>query len=296
MEKELLSIVQTFKEYQPLLYGAEIHVHTDHRNLTYSKNLNSQRVIRWHLFIEEFHPQFHYILTGANNVIANTLSRVPRSSEEEESAVDKAPATMPQDDLDDSFFALEIDDPSLTTCLLHYPQLPENIVFPLEYGLIADRQQQDDGLLETMQEQSQQFHYIQLGQHNVICYTKNENDPWKICIPETLVHPIITWYHKRLNHIGMTRLTCTIATLFYNPHLKRNIEEIVQHCDVCQRYKINNVQYGKLPPREAEIAPWQEVAVDLIGPWKVKCAGQELTFNMLACINTVTNLGRTHLN
>jgi len=49
-------------------------------------------------------------------------------------------------------------------------------------------------------------------------------------------------------------------------------------------YKINNVQYG-----EAEIALWQENAVDLIGPWKVKYPGQELIFNALMCINTVTN-------
>ena len=121
MEKELLSIVQTFKEYQPLLYGAEIHVHTDHRNLTYSKNLNSQRVIRWHLFIEEFHPQFHYI-TGPNNVLADALSRVPRSLEEEENAnaVDKATTLTSQSELD-SFFAIKIDDINLITSLLHYP-------------------------------------------------------------------------------------------------------------------------------------------------------------------------------
>jgi len=147
--------------------------------------------------------------------------------------------------------------------------------------LIADRQQQDIGLLETMQEQPQHFHNMQMGQHNLICYIKNENNPWKICIPETLVIPIIKWNHERLNHIGMTRLNQTIATHFYHPHLKRSIEEFVQHCNVCHRYKLNNVQYGELPPHEAEVAPWQEVAVDLIGPWKVQCTGQQLTFNAL---------------
>ena len=63
-----------------------------------------------------------------------------------------------------------------------------------------------------------------IGTTQCICYAKNENDPWKICIPETLVHPIITWYHEWLNHIGMTSLTCTIAIHFYHPHLKCNIK------------------------------------------------------------------------
>lgn len=113
-----------------------------------------------------------------------------------------------------------LDKSSLTTCLLHYTQLPDIIVFPLKYSLIADQQQQDEGLLETMEEKPQKFHYIQLGKHNIICYIKQENELWKICIPESLVYSIMKWYHEQLNHIGMTRLTCTIATHFYHFHLK----------------------------------------------------------------------------
>jgi hypothetical protein len=37
-------------------------------------------------------------------------------------------------------------------------------------------------------------------------------------------------------------------------------------------------------------ASWEEVNINLIGPWKVKVNGQQVEFNALTCIDTALNL------
>ncbi len=37
-------------------------------------------------------------------------------------------------------------------------------------------------------------------------------------------------------------------------------------------------------------ANWEEAAINLIGPWKVKVNGQQVEFNALNCIDVATNL------
>ena len=70
MEKE----VATLKEFRSMLLGAEIHIHTDHKNLTFD-NLSTQRVLRWRSYVEKYSPKLHHI-EGPKNILADNLSRL----------------------------------------------------------------------------------------------------------------------------------------------------------------------------------------------------------------------------
>ena len=82
-ERELLSIVETLKEYRNILLGHEITVYTDHKNLVY-KHFNTERVMCWRLLLEEFGPKLLYF-KGGDNIVADALSRM-RMTEEDFSA------------------------------------------------------------------------------------------------------------------------------------------------------------------------------------------------------------------
>ena len=265
IEKELLSVVETLRTFRSMLLGAVIHIYTDHKNLTYD-TLTTQRVLRWRLFIEEFHPTFHCI-KGIDNVIADAISRLPQCTE---SIVD-TDLIQPNLDTDHNAeaFSLEFDNSTPLQCLLYHPVLPEEIIFPLEYSLLHIHQLQDRSLLQQQQMHPQKYLTITLDGINLICHITSLGAPWCIVIPDTLLDPILLWYHQILSHIGMTRLYNTISVHFYHSSLKCRIETMIQSCDICQRTKLPGMGYSHLPPRETLVAPWFEVAVDLIGPWQV---------------------------
>ena len=73
-ERELLSIVETLKEFRHVPSDPQIKVYINHKYLIYP-SFNTERVMRWRLILEEFSPELVYI-KGSNDIVADALSRV----------------------------------------------------------------------------------------------------------------------------------------------------------------------------------------------------------------------------
>jgi hypothetical protein len=80
-ERELLPTVETLKEFRMILLGHEIIIWTDHKNLIHN-DLKTERVLCWRLLMEEHSPDISYI-KGPENIVADTLSRLPTTNNPE---------------------------------------------------------------------------------------------------------------------------------------------------------------------------------------------------------------------
>ena len=62
MEKDLLRIVETHREFKTVLLGYEIKIHKDHKDLVHETLLIfSNLVMKWRLIIEEYSPNSCYM-------------------------------------------------------------------------------------------------------------------------------------------------------------------------------------------------------------------------------------------
>ena len=71
LEMELLSIVETLKEFRTILLDQILRTYTDNKTCT-CKHFNTNRVLIWRLILEEYGPDIEYI-QGEKNILADAL-------------------------------------------------------------------------------------------------------------------------------------------------------------------------------------------------------------------------------
>jgi hypothetical protein len=161
----------------------------------------------------------------------------------------------------------------------------------MNHAHICELQQQDKQLLALQVKNLDNYVNLQLGDNadDIICYKKDPTQPnWKIALPELMVVDTVKWFHQVMGDPGEKRLQETLNQDYHHPRLRYHIEKL--KCKDCQKYKLEGRGYSLLPKQEVRIVPWKEVAINLIGPWKVKVNGQQVELNALTCIDTASNL------
>jgi hypothetical protein len=161
--------VEVLKEFRKILLGQELIVHTDHENLTYKK-FNSDHVMRWQLFIEEYSPNLCYI-KGEKNIVANALSQLELLCE----PMEEAHFT---EELCSSLYAKEEITPS---------------DYPLFYAALGAGQAKDKQILKILQKKSspyvlKSFHGVGTSRE-LICYKDK-----MVVVPASQQVQIIDWY------------------------------------------------------------------------------------------------------
>jgi hypothetical protein len=147
-----------------MLLGHKIVIRMDHKNLVHpNSHHSSDSVLRQRLLIEEYGAELEYV-KGENNVVADTLSRLPT----------------------EEIFAFS---PS------------KDDAFPLDLATIAAMQQQDKELQLALAKDTSQKKYKKnmTDQQELTVCTATE----AIYVPAELRTTILHWYHDCLQHPGV---------------------------------------------------------------------------------------------
>ncbi|KAL7548020.1 hypothetical protein ACHAWF_011299 [Thalassiosira exigua] len=205
MEKDMLSTVAALHEFRLMLLSANVHVFTDHKNLTFD-SIKTQRVLRWRNQVKEFLPVLHYI-EGPKNILADNLSRLHRLVTLAQLAEGKnlvKPAVASDDeDKDEAIFLDQLRSGVIDNnirnsfeCYLNLPESETPEQNPLSYAYICEKQQADAKLLALQRKFPNNFINKTLDDDidDIICYIKKNDDPntqWRIALPESMLEETV---------------------------------------------------------------------------------------------------------
>lgn len=256
-EKECLAVVWAISKFRPYLYGRPFRAISDHHSLCWLANLKdpSGRLARWSLRLQEYDITVVY-KSGRKHSDADCLSRAP---------LDSTASTSAEDGQDFPFVGAvtlsqmaqhQQSDPELVLLIRHLNGEPVDVprVFSRSLSSFILR--------------------------NGVLYKRNfehSTETFLLVVPSTLRSEILEACHDdpSAGHLGVSRTVARIRTKYYWPRLLNSVQHYVRTCRDCQRRKTPPLKpAGLLQPVEPPESPFEQVGMDLLGPFPTSSSGK----------------------
>ena len=270
-EKEQLALVHCLEHWRHYLLGAESIAYTDNiatRHIRTSQNLSS-RQIRWLQVIGRYNVDIRHI-AGIDNKAADTLSRLNVLDGEEE-------------DVDGSVHNEEEVNREMENVHGHNDEKEDDAIGNEDW---ANDYALDEELMEFC------FHAGNLRpeyrlRHGVIW------DGARIVVPHSKVLEILRLHHNSplSGHLGICKTYDLVSRKYWFPHMRQDIQQFVQACDICQRNKTERYPTrGLLEPLQIPVQKWHSISMDWISGLPTSSVGNDC---ILTIIDRMTHM--THL-
>lgn len=244
-ELEALAVKWSLDQLRPYLIGRKFSVVTDHHALCWLLKYKegNQRLLRWSLSLQEFDFEVIY-KTGRLHYAPDCLSRLPFTESSSKVRI------------------LQVTDG--VTSLTDIPGEQRRDTFchgiiELLHGQSGTRKQQRRARKKFLI-------------HGDVLYRVDQgpvHQRFLMCLPQSQVDHVLRELHggKYGAHMGIRRTYEAVRAKYYWPKAFSAVKKFVQHCDLCQRYKVSTFSSGLLQPVPVH-APFHTVGLDIIGPFK----------------------------
>ena len=257
-EKEALACVWSVKKWDRYLRGQRFKLRTDHSSLLTllpspdTTGHKPARIARWATTLLDYNFTMEF-KKGSTNVVADALSRLPTENVE----------TIGFDmDFDEDEFVQQmvhsIDAVSITT-LAEETRRDPVLSQVLEY-------------LETRWPKKTKLPQELVPYYNVrdklfIFQTSCIGRGEQAVIPKSLQHSVLMLAHE--GHVGIVKSKQTLRHAAYWPGADKAVEDYVQNCHSCATSdKSAKLSKAPLQPRKPPGHPWEELAIDIQGPFE----------------------------
>lgn len=238
-ERECLAVVWGISNHRQYLEGFEFKVITDHSSLKWLLNLKDPtgRLARWSLKLQQYRFDVEY-RKGSQNVVADTLSRIPEVS----SLVPDVPESLGSHDpwYDQKYLSVK-NKPHL------YP----------DWSITGGR-----------------LYYLR--PNSLKSSIEATEDDWKLVPRPDQRKEIITQNHDSLQagHLGISKTYWRISQEYYWPNMLEEVTQYVKRCIICQQVKADNQPPRGMMQKRHISSPWECVSLDLMGPYPRSLRGK----------------------